>query len=387
MRSNNIESVPESIHQKDLMIYTEDELVIRELMNYTTNHFIKTPKSARPDLPLKDEPHIADWKHYQLEVDTSTGIFEVLKKNLVPLNFPIQSGISNTDDYQQATLKGKDLSIIVTATGLPLKNRQGIKLIFVEGLVGKVPALIIETAEDFTLLTQALAHKNEPIFIPKTMGAILIKGVNNWGRLHKNIQQLKSTPYSTERQQEIKQLLENKALYQDRLMLISNKNYSNICPEGILESVWQEESVKIRLQHEYAHYFTKRYFGSMRNNIHDELIADYLGIHAVRPFFDAALFLQFMGLNNTSLQQDNGRLNNYLGSSSLSDAAVVILKKILVAAAHNVEHFDQSLGKIKNKFDLFSRLIVLTSFSLIELAASDGTTKLVERYTQEVLPT
>ncbi len=381
MSKNKVVSKLEKLRRKHLSVYTQDVTIIEELMVYTHNHFKKVTTLSLPDLQSKEEQQILDWEEYKtIETTTSASIFEILKEHLVPLNFPIQKGISQTDYYRESTLKGKKLNTVAEASGLPLKNLKGIHLLFVGEHGRKVPALLITSATDFTSVVQALVYKNEPVLIPDAMGAIMIEGLNNWGRLRKNIQKIENFNPSLNRKEVLKRILKDKSLYQDRLMLISKKEYSNITPSGIGKIPWQEASIKIRLQHEYAHYFTKRYLGSMRNNMHDELIADYMGIHSIRPLFDAALFLHFIGLENASFYRKGGRLENYLGNPRLSPGAVIVLQKLLVKAAYNVELFDKSLGVKKNKTNLFSRVLVLAAFSLVEIASSNAGTLLIEQY-------
>jgi len=68
---------------------------------------------------------------------------------------------------------------------------------------------------------------------------------------------------------------------------------------GMDESTWHSLSLIIRLSHECTHYFTRRLFGSMRNNLLDELIADYQGIVAANGGrYRADWFLRFVGLES-----------------------------------------------------------------------------------------
>jgi hypothetical protein len=89
-------------------------------------------------------------------------------------------------------------------------------------------------------------------------------------------------------------------LYQDRLIILSAGPYSNVTASnlGLTETEWQQLSLKIRLEHESTHYFTRRFFGSMRNNIADELIADYRGIVAALGYYRSDWFLHFVGLES-----------------------------------------------------------------------------------------
>ena len=106
--------------------------------------------------------------------------------------------------------------------------------------------------------------------------------------------------------EEFRRLVPHKELYQDRLLILSDGPYSNVKAGemGLTEQEWRRTSTTIRLEHECTHYFTLRVFGSMRNNLLDELIADYAGITAVDP---TDWFLRFMGLESFPAYREGGR--------------------------------------------------------------------------------
>jgi len=62
-----------------------------------------------------------------------------------------------------------------------------------------------------------------------------------------------------------------------------------------------------RLEHECTHYFTRRLFDLMRNNMHDELIADYR--HCSCYGHRADWFLRFW----SRFQITGGQAANYRG--------------------------------------------------------------------------
>ncbi|MEH2229412.1 MAG: hypothetical protein V7K71_07160 [Nostoc sp.] len=106
---------------------------------------------------------------------------------------------------------------------------------------------------------------------------------------------------------------------------------------------WLRLSLIIRLEHECCHYFTRRVFGSMRNNVLDELIADYQGIVAANNGrYRADWFLRFVGLEKFPNYQEGGRLENYRGNPALSDGAFRILQVFVKQAAENLEIFNQN---------------------------------------------
>ncbi|MDX1384805.1 MAG: hypothetical protein R3190_14225, partial [Thermoanaerobaculia bacterium] len=142
------------------------------------------------------------------------------------------------------------------------------------------------------------------------------------------------------------ELLERKELYQDRFILLSSGPYSGVAAGalGLPEERWLELSRTIRLEHECAHYFTRRVLGSMRNTLHDELLADYAGLTAALGHFPADWFLRFLGLEDLPRVRPDGRLQSYRGEPPLSDAALAVLARLVRAAAHNLEKSDGACG-------------------------------------------
>jgi len=128
----------------------------------------------------------------------------------------------------------------------------------------------------------------------------------------------------------------------------------------------------IRLEHECTHYFTRRLFGSMRNNLLDELIADYRGITYANGRYRADWCLWFLGLESFPEYRAGGRLENYRGDPALSAAAMQVLASLVVSAARNLEQYDHdSARELKEPTQQARLLIALTRLSLEELAADD----------------
>ena len=84
-----------------------------------------------------------------------------------------------------------------------------------------------------------------------------------------------------------------------RFIILSAKPYSNV-PASELgltdEAEWTERSMQLRRGHECTHYFTKQTYGITNNILHDEIIADFMGIYETFGFYRAEWFLRFMGL-------------------------------------------------------------------------------------------
>jgi hypothetical protein len=137
-----------------------------------------------------------------------------------------------------------------------------------------------------------------------------------------------------------------KELYQDRFLILSDGPYSNVTVGeiGLSDTEWRRQSTMIRLEHECTHYFTLRVFGSMRNNLLDELIADYMGITAAADRYRSDWFLRFMGLESFPVYREGGRLQNYRGRPPLSEGAFGTLRALVRDIAENLQRVDNCLG-------------------------------------------
>lgn len=364
----------QSLRATILDSYGANSSEIEELLTYNKKFFDHDNWRPSQQFPLKSEPHIAIWKDYVVEAK-EISVFETLKQKLVQLHFPIQEGISQTEAYRTATIKGENPDIIPEATGLVLKEPEKLRLNIYQSLAGEIPVLLPSNREDFELLVRSLTKRNEPKPIPASMGACMVAGYNNWDRIRKYRKQWeKDNPLDCSEAQwekKFKRLIPLKHCYQDRFIILSDGFYSNVLPQdiGLPESEWRRLSLTIRLEHECTHYFTKRVFNSMRNNALDELIADYRGIIAATGSYKADWFLHFMGLESFPNYRASGRLQNYRGQPPLSDRAFKILQVLVRDAAQNIENFDREYVN-GSRFDNFQTLmlIALTNLTLEELA-------------------
>ena len=358
--------------------FTKNPTWIEELINYGENTFV--PPNAELQLQsFRDEAQALTWKQY-VEASEIEGVYDILHKHLVQFRFPIQTGISQIAAYKTATLKGGNTAAMPEATGLQLEKPDKLRLYLYRSLAGNIPVLVVDNRADFKSIIQALCYRNEPQGIPDSMGAAMIKGLNNWHRLHK----LKSNwllkfpdlAFTMEN------LVAQKAEYQDRIIILSRIPYSNVSAEdiGLQVEDWLDKSLQLRLEHECAHYFTLRYFGRMTNHLHDEIIADYMGIRKAWGQFRADWFLHFMGLENYPDYRPSGRFKNYLGKKTLSSGALQILQTVVFKAAKNIETFDQNIGRARDQGEEQARMLTLCSLGLAELASSQAPDQLSSAY-------
>jgi hypothetical protein len=115
----------------------------------------------------------------------------------------------------------------------------------------------------------------------------------------------------------------------------------------------------------------------MRNNLLDELIADYRGIVAATGHYRADWFLRFLGLESFPNYREGGRLQNYRGQPPLSDGAFKILQALVKTAVENLERFDaEYAGELITLNNQPLMLVALTYLTLEELASKEARIRL-----------
>jgi hypothetical protein len=339
-----------------------------ELLAYNENLFDLGALGPETRFPLPDEPFVPFWQAAAEEARTR-GAFAVLRERLPQLRFPIRRGISETEPYRAATRRGVPVETIPEATG-----PEAVEVVIHPSLAGRIPLLIARGREEFVALLRALTKKNEPEPVPDAQGALMVSGYNNWCRIGE-LRSLWEARAPAEREtatwgEELQRIQARRELYQDRFILLSDGPYSAVpaADLGLGEGEWREMSLVIRREHECAHYFTRRLFGSMRNNVLDELIADYAGLVAATGRFRAAWFLRFVGLEDFPRHRPGGRLDLYRGKPPLSDGAFRVLQALLKAAAETLERFPPE--------EMAVMIPALASLRLEDLAGEDGEAKL-----------
>lgn len=348
--------------------------VADELLRYNENRFHDAAMDIA-NCPLPDESFVAIWRQYARETEEACSIVP-LRKYLVQLQFPIQATISASADYIAATRRGLDPNGMELALGLSLREPQQCRIVIHPTAAGSLPVLIARERDDFVALVRALTHRNEPHPVPDSMGACMVVGYNNWHRVSILRERfLASASVNDSWPEEFQRIKAQKELYQDRFIILSSGPYSAVKASdiGLNEEEWLNISLAIRREHECTHYFTQRVFSSMRNNLLDELIADYMGITAAMRRFRADWLLRFFGLESFPLYRDGGRLQNYRGDPPLSDSAFAVLQKMVVAASANLEDFDRRRAPDFQHAQVRAALLVmLTGLTVEEMAAKNA---------------
>lgn len=339
-------------------------MIDESLLFLQEQHFVHQKDLDWKDIPPQDEAFIKAWEEYLRGIPQEEYL-QTLSKRLVQLRFPVREGMSQNPEYQQATRKGIPTFFMKDATGLKLENPEKLNAYLYQTWGGRIPVIETEGRHDFESLVRAFSRRNEPEEIPASMGACMIKGYNNWDRV---------AQYKKECGEafDFNYMKDHRELYQDKFLILSQAEYSGVPAEqlGLAEDEWQEISRKIRREHEATHYFTLRLLGSARNELMDELIADYMGIVAATGGYRADWFLTFMGLENYPDFRASGRLVNYIKNRDLSVEAFEQLKGIVKKAAENLEKISSRID-LQSAHEKYKMLLRLTKSNLIELASED----------------
>ena len=337
-------------------------------------------------VPLDDEPFVATWRELLTEAE-SEGPWAVLSRHLRPLAFPIRAGISETAGYRRVVRRGLPATDEPTAEGLRLRRPDAIELTLHASLAGTLPVITVPDRQDFVQLVQALAKRNEPVDVSPSQGASMVAGLVNWRRFGALrtawwSQPPEERPTKTWRQ-EVVRLEQHKELYLDRFMLLSVGPYAAVSGDclGLDPGFWRSRSWVVRCEHECTHYWTRRVFGTMRNHLLDELLADYNGLTAALGRFRADVFLRCLGFDSDGCYRPGSRLDLY--RDDLPRAADPALHRLVTNAAHHVEHFDRRVWPDEDERSVEQRaraLHTLAGLRLSELAGPEAVDRLLERW-------
>ena len=205
-------------------------------------------------------------------------------------------------------LAGVDRAIndkICAKRPVDFRSPQTLKMEIYDSVAGKIPIIYVRDTDDFEQLVTNIAYQgNRPKNISAT-GASFISG--------------KTT----------------------RFIILSAKPYSNV-PAMELglpdEADWEEKSLILRRGHECTHYFTKQTYGITNNILHDEIVADFIGMIEAFGFYKAEWFLRFMGI----IEGSGDRLSFYTGN--LPENVQKAVSKLAELCAYKLEKWSLTDG-------------------------------------------
>jgi hypothetical protein len=363
----------------DMGVKTDDVDISDELLLYFQNKFCS--QKARSVIELNDKPSIDSWESYS-EKYSEKEAFQVLQNCYPQLRFPIKEGINKEQEYINAVLKGK--TVFTSSNNyLALIDPMGIKVIIHDSIAGKIPVVIVPNNQDFVKIVQCIVHRNNPIPVPNSMGALLVNGVNNWERIQSlKINWLTKYPPGDWGREFSKNILPNPDLFKDKLIILSAKPYSNVPANqvGMLEESWHSLSHLIRLEHEFTHLYTLKKYGFASNNLHDELVSDYIAIAKTVGVYKKEWMLKFMGLENYPSYRKGARLENYARDIGKSATNFRQLISVIYKAICNIAIFDSQAGGIQSDQDQMMRIDTLCETSVLEIASKNGSSILIDKY-------
>lgn len=261
-----------------------------------------------PPLPLAAAAELGWWQallaRHGVERLQGMPLLEALQAAMPQLRLPQVEGMSKSELYKQAVLRGEQLDTdALAAAGPPpcWQQPQALTLWIAPHPAGAMPVLQTPSWADFERLVRALAHRGEPVALADGVHAQAISGLIHWGLITQLGRQSRA-----------------------RLIVLHQAPYGSVSaahvPGRLSDGDWLEASSTLRLEHELTHLATRRLLGEMRLNLLDELVADAMGMVAALGRFDAALFGRCLGIDALDRPIANGRWRSYTGELSNDEA-------------------------------------------------------------------
>lgn len=213
--------------------------------------------------------------------------------------------VDTQDAYRRVVLQGEEPAVKSLAhyRGDALDRQET-----ADTPAGPVRVVTLGNRHDCELVMRGLtAVKSGPrASIPASQGASMLT-VFNWPRIHAH---LAAFPLA-ERSAEFKRFTADKANYIDRLVVLSRGPYSHVdaAAAGCSPEEWLRLSDTIRRYHELTHVICRRQYPDRIDPVHDELVADAVGLYAAYGYFDPDKERLFLGISDGCYT--GGRLENY----------------------------------------------------------------------------
>jgi hypothetical protein len=262
-----------------------------------------------PPLPQGEAADLVWWQ--ELLATSASGclqgptLLEALQAALPQLRLPQVSGISSSELYKRAVLRGETPSaaeLTAAGPGPHWQQPQQLSLTLAPHSCGAMPVLRTPSQADFDLLVRALAHRAEPVVLAHGVHAQAISGLIHWGLIQRVNRQCRA-----------------------RLIVLHDSPYGSVpaqhVPGAPSDAAWLAASTTLRLEHELTHLATKHLLGEMRLNLLDELIADCMGMVAALGTFHSTLFGRCLGLDADGAPLTGGRWTTYVAQLKEKDAA------------------------------------------------------------------
>ena len=254
-----------------------DQPAARE--RYLNNAFLPAASETLPAFPLDDESHVKAWRSW---LGDNAVTWSSLADQLPQLYFGVNEGISKTAEYRDVVLAGH----LEEIPDRSVETGGALDVVIVAHWAGHLPVIHVHERHDFETLFRILAQKGEPVEISHQVHAVMIAGLVSPVRIAREHARWEDGEYredpvvgACDSWSGALSMLDqaDKLLFRDRLLVLQDVAYGDLCPADVGvdldEREWLRLSRVIRQEHEFAHYATRRLFGNMRLNLHDELVA------------------------------------------------------------------------------------------------------------------
>ena len=264
--------------------------------------------------------------------------------NYPQLSLGIQEGMSQSEEYRNIVRKG----IMPDKLAFPFELSGEEDEYTIDTPAGEVSVLYLPDRAIFEYFIKVLAHRNEPVEIPLSMGASLISGINSWRKIYAHKEEYLQSG-KDDWDEEFTRFISVKENYKDTVLIVSKGYYSALKPEYINmnSDEWLEKSKTIRIYHEISHYISRKLFIENKEVLRDEIVADAIGFIAAFGYYDSLLARKVLGIDNEKFNRD-GRLINYVSEEELD---------IYIDRAHKIIDTLDDYFKFRNLGDIFNVLL------------------------------
>ena len=264
--------------------------------------------------------------------------------NYPQLSLGIQEGMSQSEEYRNIVRKG----IMPDKLAFPFELSGEEDEYTIDTPAGEVNVLYLPDRAIFEYFIKVLAHRNEPVEIPLSMGASLISGINSWRKIYAHKEEYLQSG-KDDWDEEFTRFISVKENYKDTVLIVSKGYYSALKPEYINmnSDEWLEKSKTIRIYHEISHYISRKLFIENKEVLRDEIVADAIGFIAAFGYYDSLLARKVLGIDNEKFNRD-GRLINYVSEEELD---------IYIERAHKIIDTLDDYFKSRDIGDIFNVLL------------------------------
>lgn len=253
-------------------------------------------------------------------------LYEVAKQ-YPQLLLPIEAGMSKTEEFRDAVLRGKKVDCEPA-----FSFAEGDALSYCDTPAGRAEILFLADRDDFVHAYRALGYRCEPADIPPSVGAATILGLFNWEKIHAH-EEAWLAAGNTDWPEEFARFTSDRSNYVDTLILLSAGTYSSVPAEwvGLDAEEWIRKSVQIRKYHELTHFVCRKTVPEKKDALRDEIYADCIGLLAAFGGYDTHLAKVFLGIESETFRE-GGRLSHY-AEGGIDECAETARKWIREAAA------------------------------------------------------